>query len=220
MCGRYILFGPLAAWAQLVGATLAPEFAPRCNIAPTQDVLVVRRLPGDAAAGFHLLRWGLIPSWSKDAKIGAKLINARGETVAEKPAFRAAFKHRRCLLPASGFYEWKAEAGRKRPFEFRMADRAPFAMAGLWESWTGAGGEPVETCTIVTTAANELLAPFHDRMPVILDPPACKQWLATENGDAAGLLSLLRPYPAEKMAFVPANDRLNNSRYDGNDCLA
>jgi putative SOS response-associated peptidase YedK len=218
MCGRYILFGPLAAWAQLVGATAPPEFAPRCNIAPTQQVLAVRRAPGDEAAHFALLRWGLIPSWAKDPKIGSRLINARAETIGDKPSFRAAFKHRRCLLPADGFYEWKTVDGRKHPYEFGLVDRTPFALAGLWESWTDAGGGTVETCTIITTAANELLAPFHDRMPVIFDPPACKQWLAAEPGDSGALRSLLRPYAAEKMAAAPASDRLNSSRYEGNDC--
>src|ERR1700676_4923775 len=173
MCGRFFILaspGELADLFQLAGV---PDLAPRYNIAPTQPVAVVRA--ADQARELVRLRWGLIPSWSKDAKMAQ--INARSEPAAGKPMFRTAFRKRRCLIPASGFYEWKATGGKKKqPFCIRLADDKPFAFAGLWDRWEGPDG-PVESCCILTTDANELVRPIHDRMPVILDPRYFDQWL-------------------------------------------
>ena len=142
---------------------------PRFNIAPTQSVAVVRQSGGKETRQLCLLRWGLIPAWAKDPSIGARLINARAETVAEKPAFRSAFKSRRCLIPADGYYEWKKTGSRKQPYYLRLQDERPFALAGLWDRWNGGGKDaPLETCTIITTEANEITCPIHDRMPAIL----------------------------------------------------
>jgi len=219
MCGRFTLTVPLFSWADLMGAEPPPEFEPRCNVAPMQKILTLRRRPGEAAARFEFVKWGLIPSWAKDAKLAARLINARGETVAEKPMFRSAFKHRRCAIPADGFYEWKLEGKRKIPHHFKMRDGAPFALAGLWETWNDPKGQTVETCTIVTTISNDILKPFHERMPVILDPSECRIWLDPEIDDPAILLPLLRPYPAEKMTEHLVSDRLNDPRHEGDDCM-
>ncbi len=201
-----------------------PNLEPRHNIAPTQPVACIRA--DDAGwRQLDLLRWGLIPSWSKDAGIGAKLINARAETVAEKPSFREAFAKRRCLVAADGFYEWRPEDGRKQPFRIGMKGGLPFAFAGLWERWTaplaGAGiaaGDTVESVTILTTTANAKLQPIHARMPVILPQEAYAPWLDAAN-DRDGLLRLLAPYPAEPMAFYRVGPAVNNVRNDGPDCI-
>ena len=214
MCGR---FTNMLTWEELVLlARLAtmPEttfvWQPRYNVAPTQAMPVVRMVDGKRELA--LLRWGLIPSWAKDPKIGNSLINARGETVHEKPAFRSAFKARRCLVPADGFYEWrKLPGGGKQPYRITMADGSPFAFAGLWERWDK-GEEPLETFTIITTSANELVAPIHDRMPVILDPADYDAWL--ESPDTAIPIALIQPYPAKRMSAYPVSTRVNSPRND------
>lgn len=214
MCGR---FTNLLTWAELVALyglsavrTMPPEWRPRYNAAPTQRLPVVRR---GAAGGreLALLRWGLVPSWAKDPAIGNKLINARAETVAEKPSFRAAFKARRCLVPVDGFYEWKRAGGAKQPYRITMADGSPFALAGLWERWTKEP-EPLETFTIITTTANSLMAAIHDRMPVIIDPADYDAWL--ESPDTTIPTALLQPYPANRMSAYPVSSRVNSPRYD------
>jgi putative SOS response-associated peptidase YedK len=185
-----------------------PNLEPRANIAPTQDVAAVR-LGEDGARHFVTLRWGLIPSWAKDATIASKMINARGETVAEKPAFRSAFRARRCLIPADGFYEWKTEDGAKQPYRIVRADRTPFAFAGLWERWDKASdGVPVETSTIITTDANETLQAIHHRMPVILDAADFAAWLdpAVRPADLQGLL---RPFPSQDLIAYRVSRRVN-----------
>jgi putative SOS response-associated peptidase YedK len=162
----------------------------------------------------------LIPSRTTDPAIGNKLINARAETVAEKPAFRAAFKARRCLIPTGGFFEWRATGAKhKQPFHIRMRDGCPFALAGLWERWHGADGEPVETCAILTPEANALVRPVHDRMPVILAPGDYGTWLNPKTPPEV-LHALLRPYPAEAMKAVPVRSYVNNSKNEGPQCLA
>ena len=181
--------------AELFELSEVPELSPRYNIAPTQDVAAVRA--ADSGRELVALHWGLIPSWAKERSIGARMINGRSETVAEKPSFRSALKSRRCLIVADGFYEWQKLGARKQPFFIALADRRPFAFAGLWERWAGEGGEPVESCTILTTTANEAIAPIHDRMPVILDREHHGVWLDRGVTDAAALLPLLRPQPAE-----------------------
>ena len=178
MCGRFLLHAPVEVLQRAFGFAERPNLQPRYNIAPTQTVAIVRRKDDGGGRELALVRWGLIPSWAKDASIGGRLINARAETVAEKPAFRGAFRRRRALVPADGFYEWRKREGDrpKQPLLIRRRDGQPFALAGLWEHWRGPEGE-VQTCTIVTTAANVVLAPIHDRMPVILDPASYDRWL-------------------------------------------
>jgi putative SOS response-associated peptidase YedK len=225
MCGRYSLTTPIQELRRLLESVGAlPNWPARYNIAPTQPVPVVRLVAPRKERELAQLRWGLIPSWAKDASIAAKLINARGETVAEKPAFRDAFRARRCLVPADGFYEWQAGPGGKRPFRIGLkggsSDAMPlFAFAGLWERWDKApDGMPVETCTIVTTEANDLLRPIHGRMPVILEPWDYAAWLdpATPLRDAQ---ALLKPYPADAMTVYPVSARVNSVRYDDVACL-
>jgi putative SOS response-associated peptidase YedK len=221
MCGRFLLFSSRDELAQLLDLDPAdlPTLFPRYNVAPTQGIPAAR-LADDGRRTVAELRWGLIPSWAKDAKIGYSLINARAETVAEKPAFRGSFKARRCLIPASGFYEWAATRSRqKQPYHFRLRDGRPFAFAGLWERWAGRDGEPIESCSIITTEANAVVRPVHERMPVILSPEGFAAWLDAHT-PAADLLALLRPYPEGEMAAAPANPYVNSPRNQGPKCLA
>jgi putative SOS response-associated peptidase YedK len=162
-----------------------------------------------------MLKWGLVPSWAKDISIGAKLINARSETVTEKPSFREAFKQRRCIIPADGFYEWQRTEGRKQPFFFQMRDERPFGFAGLWERWQGATGQVIESCTILTTEANEVLRPVHDRMPVILHSDDYELWLDEDVRKREFLNDLLRPYPAKEMVSHPVSTAINSPGNQG-----
>ena len=216
MCGRFTMATPGAVIAEVFGLNTVPELAPRYNIAPTQDVAAVR----NEAAGRTcvLLRWGLIPGWAGDAAIGNRLINARAETLAEKPAFRAALRSRRCLVLADGFYEWQRLGGRKQPHLVRFRDGRPFAFAGLWESWHGEGEQAVESCTIVTTAANAVVAPIHDRMPVILDEAGITAWLDAGIREPAALTGLLAPSPADAMEAFPVGTLVNNPANDVPQC--
>jgi len=220
MCGRLILSltpNELKLFFDLF--EVPDELTPRYNIAPTQRVLMVTAENLRAA---RWARWGLIPSWAKDPKIGARMINARSETVAEKPAFRAAFRRRRCLVLANGFYELKKSKGKKTPMFIRRADREPFAFAGLWESWRPRAPESADipqpeqitSCTIITTEPNELLAPIHNRMPVILPKPAHDLWLAEEPPSKASLLELLEPAPAEELEAYAVSTLVNNVAND------
>ena len=169
---------------------------------------------------FKLFRWGLIPSWAKDISIGAKLINARAETLQEKPSFRESFKRRRCLIVADGFYEWKKQAGKKQPFYFRLENTEPFAFAGLWDRWHSPDGDVLETCTIITTEANQLAATVHDRMPVILSPDSYDRWLDPKHQTSANLESLLRPYPTTEMTAYLVSPSVNSPTHDQPDCVA
>ena len=217
MCGRFALFASGEELRERYPFVDPSLFEPRYNIAPTQAVAAVR----STATGQELvrLRWGLIPSWAADPAIGKKLLNARAETVAEKPSFRSAIKRRRCLIPASGFYEWqKTGARRKQPYFIRPRDGGLFAFAGLWEEWHDPRGEVVETCTILTTEANDLMRPLHDRMPVILDPTSDARWLDA-GADAASLHALLVPYHSEKMEAFPVNPWVSNPKHEGPRCL-
>jgi putative SOS response-associated peptidase YedK len=222
MCGRFTLRTPLTVLAQQFLFDLGPLSAevrvtPRYNIAPTQTVAAVRQQTAGSKRELTLLHWGLVPSWAKDTKIASSLINARSETLAEKPAFRTALARRRCLILADGFYEWKKEGKQKLPFYFQLQGERPFAFAGLWERWCGAdksAAEPLESCTIVTTTANELCSPFHDRMPVILEPADYDLWLDPSVNDSQRLLGLLAPFPAAEMQTRPVNPRVNNVRND------
>jgi putative SOS response-associated peptidase YedK len=208
MCGRYTLRSKLNVLLRQFGAETNIQQLPlRYNIAPTQDVPVIRQ--ADAGRELVTMRWGLIPSWSKDPKKGPLLINARADTVAEKPSFRSAFKKRRCLIPADGFYEWKADGRKKQPYLFEVDGGEPFAFAGLWEQW-----KEIESCVIITTDANELSAQFHDRMPVILAPNDYAEWFDSEEPG-----KLLTPYPAEEMTATAVNPIVNNARNDVPECV-
>jgi putative SOS response-associated peptidase YedK len=195
---------------------------PRFNIAPTQAVAAVRRVPesSEPARQLVLLRWGLVPSWAKDPKIGNSLINARAESVAAKPAFRTAFRRRRCLVVADGFYEWQRTGTKKQPYFIRLADDRPFAFAGLWEFWEGPDHSALESCTLITTSANELMAPIHDRMPVILSPDDYDRWLDPAIQKPDQLQPLLRPYPSGEMLAYPVSTHVNNPRNEDAECIA
>ncbi|MBI3149049.1 MAG: SOS response-associated peptidase [Betaproteobacteria bacterium] len=215
MCGRYELHSHPQVIALLVGLGTVPELLPRYNIAPTQVGLIVRAgEPGGREA--VLAHWGLIPFWAKERDLATRMINARAETLAEKPAFRQALKKRRCLVPADGFYEWQGAPGNKQPWHIGMADDAPFAMAGLWERWRDPEGALLDSYTIITTAANEMVKRLHDRMPAILPPANFAAWLDPAN-DAAG--SLLTPFPAEEMRAYPVSPRVNKVKNDDAACV-
>lgn len=212
MCGRYTNSTPPDVFAQLFHATLgAIVLPPRYNIAPSDKVLACR-VSADTRE-LVLLQWGLIPAWAKDPKTGYKMINARAETVAEKPAFRTAFKRRRCLIAADGFYEWKPAVPKKQPYYIRLKDGAPFAFAGLWEHWAH-DGQTIESCTLIVTDANELMAPLHERMPVILAPESYDLWLDPTVQDPARLQPLLRPYSAKAMEAYPVSTQVNSPKND------
>jgi putative SOS response-associated peptidase YedK len=218
MCGRFSLWLELT---DLVKAfpdfTFPEEMQSRYNIAPTQPVAVVT---DNKTKNVEFFRWGLIPSWAKDPSIGSRMINARSETITEKPSFRAAFRRRRCLILADGFYEWKKIPGqpRKVPMYLKMADDQPFAFAGLWEFWQP-DSTPVLSCTILTTKPNTLVAPIHNRMPVILPRESYDFWLSADETEKRALLACLIPYPAEEMLAYPVSPFVNNPANDSPECI-
>jgi len=218
MCGRYTLSSPADLIAQTFGLDQVPELAPRYNIAPTQPVAAVR-LDSAGRRRLDFLRWGLVPGWAQDPSIGNRMINARAETVHVKPAFRTALRHRRCLILSDGFYEWRKTSEGKQPMHICMRDHHPFAFAGLWEHWQTPQGEALESCTIITTAANALLAPIHDRMPVILPPQHHDRWLDPAAPSVDPLRALLVPYAGEDMTAWPVDSRVNNPRNDSPHCM-
>ncbi len=215
MCGRFALTAPASTIAEIFQADVLPDVLPRYNIAPGTQILGVVQ-EGDRRVGREF-RWGLVPFWAKDPKIGYRTINARSETAAKKPAFRAAFRKRRLLIPATGFYEWKREGPkRKIPHLVGMRDGRLFAMAGLWERWTDpASGEALLSCTILTTGPNELVAEIHDRMPAILPPDRWALWLDPAVTDPERVQELLVPYPAREMAARPVSSRVNHVKNQG-----
>ena len=217
MCGRFNLITNGDALVDFFQLEQGLELTPRYNIAPSQTVPVVR----NEGSGRHLAlhRWGLVPAWAKDPKTGYRMINARAETVAEKPAFRTAFRRRRCLIPATGFYEWKAVQGGKQPYHIRISEGRLFAFAGLWERWTNPEGGILESCTIIVTSANEAVSPIHDRMPVIPDPADYVLWLDPDVDDPVELLPLLRPCPAHWLESYPVTKAMGNPGYDGPECI-
>jgi putative SOS response-associated peptidase YedK len=219
MCGRYSLKTPVEHLSEKFQFPEVNPLKPRYNIAPSQVVAVVRLLPDDRERKLAMLRWGLIPAWAKEPAKARQPINAKSETVAELPTFRVAFRKRRCLIPADGFYEWKQEGGRKQPVYICMKDREPFAFAGLWERWEKPDQEPIDSCVLLTTEPNEQLAQVHNRMPVILDPKDYDLWLDPDVQQPDKLLSLLRPYLSEPMTYFPVNLRVNNPRHDDPLCL-
>ena len=219
MCGRYFLTAPGDLLAKTLELAVEPALAPRWNIAPTQEVAIVRT---SEAGGRELVpaRWGLIPHWAKEAAIGNKLINARGETLAEKPSFRDSFRKRRCLIPASGYYEWQKVAQGKQPWAFGPEGGGLFALAGLWSHWRDReSGAEVESCAIVTTSPNALAATVHDRMPVILEEPARTLWLDPTPRPDAELSALLGPCPTGLMAAWPVSTWVNSPAHDDPRCL-
>ena len=209
MCGRFSQSKSAETIAQVFQVNNVPPLTPRYNIAPTQQIQTILQNAEQSQREFQMLHWGLIPSWAKDPKMGARMINARAETVAEKPSFRAAFKQRRCLILADGFYEWQQQEKKKQPFYFRMNDEHPFAFAGLWEHWKSGDGEVINSCTILTTEPNDLMRPVHNRMPVIIDPKDYDLWLDTEVKTPELLQPLLHPYSAEEMTAYPVSTKVN-----------
>jgi putative SOS response-associated peptidase YedK len=219
MCGRFSLGAAADTLAAQFDLADRPEWAPRYNLAPTQDTLTVLRLSPEGRRECRRMRWGLIPSWAKDPAIGNRLINARAETVALKPAFRQAIRERRCLIVADAFYEWEAQGRRKQPWCIRRKDGAPFAFAGLWDRWHDPQGREVESCTIITTTANALIRPFHHRMPVILPPENYDPWLDVTATDPDRILALLQPVAAEEFTAYPVSPLVNNPANDSPRCI-
>jgi len=219
MCGRFTLFESDKILSKEFGVSGFPPRSPHYNIAPSQPVAAVRVAPAGTGRELALLRWGLIPSWSKDPAIGNRLINARAETAREKPSFRNAFRRHRCLIPTNGFYEWQRRERGKQPYFVRMRDERPFAFAGLWDRWESPDKGVIETCTILTTAANAVLAPIHDRMPVILPPAEYTRWLDPSLLNTDSLAPLLVPFPPEEMLAFPVSPRVNTPAVDDEKCI-
>jgi len=211
MCGRYVITSTADAIRALFGYDEHPNFPPRYNVAPTQPVPIVRVVDGKRS--FALVRWGFVPAWVKDPRTFSLLVNARGESVLDKPAFRNAMRRRRCLVPADGFYEWRSGAP-KRPYFVRSKSGGPIAFAGLWETWSGPNGEEVETAAIVTTRANRTLATIHDRMPVILAPEAFNVWLDCRAVDATTAAALIAPAPESLLACYEVSPAVNSVASD------
>ena len=217
MCGRFTLTYNISEVAKAFNVPVPPSLqtTPRYNIAPTQNVVAI--LPNQT---LDVLRWGLVPSWAKDESIGSKMINARAETLAEKPSFKRLLNSKRCLVVADGFYEWKKEAGGKTPMYITLKDKGLFAFASLWDSWRSPDGEQIRTCTLITTEPNDLVASIHNRMPVILSSEAQKEWLDPSLHDEHVLLPLLVPYPAEQMSARAVSRLVNNPQYDSAELIA
>ena len=220
MCGRFTLFvDPKDLMEAFPGFEAPLEWTPRYNIAPSQPVAVI---PNDGQNKIEFFQWGLIPSWAKDPKIGNRMINARAETLAEKPSFRAAYRRRRCLVLADGFYEWRKEPGRraKTPMYIRLRSGQPFAFAGLWETWRSPGDRTIFSCNIITTEPNPLVAEIHNRMPVILEPQAYDLWLDPAEQSPERLGVWLKPYPASEMTAYAVSTLVNNPANDSPGCIA
>jgi putative SOS response-associated peptidase YedK len=225
MCGRFTLRSSPQIIAEQFGLLESPDLVARFNIAPTQAVPAVRQAATATVAGqppreLVMLRWGLVPAWAKDPSIGGRMINARAESAAEKPAFRAALRGRRCLIVADGFFEWSGTGRRKQAWLFQRRDGRPFGFAGLWDRWEPSGQPPLETCTILTTEANDLVRPVHDRMPVIIVPEGYARWLEPVERTAEELAELLRPAARELLEAVPVSPHVNSPTNEGPRCIA
>ena len=218
MCGRYTLSAPPQELMTLFALTELPTLTPRYNIAPTQQIPIIRRisLQGGHQNELHLIRWGLIPGWSQSGGEGKPLINARSETIEEKPSFKEGYQKRRCLLPASGFYEWERLGSQKQPYYVGLRKWRTFAMAGIWEQWKSPTGEIIQSSCILTTEANSVLKPFHHRMPVILSPEDYATWL---GGNPSAFPALLKPFPAAQMQAVAVSTYVNSTRNDDPSCI-
>ena len=217
MCGRFAFAIPSEVLAEIFSVLVPPVLECRYNIAPTQQVLILRE--GAEGRSLSKARWGLVPHWAKDISIGSKMINARTETVHEKPAFRHAIKTRRCIVPASGFFEWVAKPNGKFPYYITLKDGSPLPLAGIWESWKSSDGNLLESCSILTTIANDLMAPIHDRMPVILRPEEFNLWLDRTVTDPVKFQRLFTPYPATLMTSWPVSRLVNSPANDSSDCI-
>lgn len=220
MCGRFTLLIPGEELAEHFGLASTPEMIPRYNIAPTQPVAIVRHNMDRNRRELVHVHWGLIPFWAKDPSIGSRMINARSETVAEKPAFRAAYKYRRCIVPASGFYEWQKQNGHKQPHYIHDPEGAPLALAGLWEHWQSADGSELESCTILTTKPNQMMRALHNRMPVILEPADYEIWLQSDGTNQDELQHLLRAADEERLQAYPVSTFVNRPQNDDPQCVA
>lgn len=220
MCGRFRLGKGREALKKHFGADTDPDWDPRYNLAPTQDIATVRQDPNQPQRHLSLMRWGLIPYWAKDTSIGPRMINARSESAADLPAFRDALRSRRCLIAADGFYEWKKLGKEKQPYCFALQDDGIFAFAGLWDRWKSPQGRVIETCSILTTSANELVRDIHDRMPVILPTDVYDLWLDPGFTRHEGIVDLLKPLPAGAMKKFPVSTRLNDVKNEDAECAA
>lgn len=218
MCGRFALPYPSKTVGEHFSLLEERPFAARYNIAPSQPIAVVRSKKNAPGRQLEMMRWGLIPHWAKDEKLGYKMINARAETVAEKPAFRSAFRQRRCLIAAGGFYEWKREGKSRQPFYLTMKDNIIFAFAGIWERWHSPAGETVDSCAIITTEANSAVRPIHDRMPVIIGPADYNRWLDPAL-DGNLLQQLLKPCSPTALLIYPVSNMVNNPRNVSSGCI-
>jgi putative SOS response-associated peptidase YedK len=219
MCGRFTLtIDPEHLQEAFPWAVIPNDLSPRYNIAPSQPVAVI---PNTGDNSVSMYKWGLIPSWSKDPAIGERMINARAESLADKPSFRNAYRRRRCLILADGFYEWKQiqSSKSKQPVLIRLQNNQPFAFAGLWEEWTSPDGSKIKSCTIITTQPNSLVGAIHNRMPVILPPVKYKQWISPEDQPSSQLNDLLIPYPSDEMIAYPVSKMVNNPQYDSSDLI-
>jgi putative SOS response-associated peptidase YedK len=219
MCGRFSLGASATTLVRQFDLADLPSWTPRYNITPTQEVLAVLKPTDRVKRQARLLRWGLIPLWAEGPSVGSRMINARAETVATKPAFRRAFRERCCLIFADGFYEWQRRERRKQPYYIRLRDGRPFAFAGLWERWAPQDGHRLDSCTIITTVSNTLIQPLRVRMPVILAPEDYDLWLDPTVQDMDRLQPLLRPYPSEEMVAYPVSAKVNNPANDTPDCI-
>lgn len=223
MCGRFTLRTPTPVLMELFRLSLIPDAVPRYNIAPTQEIVTIR-VTGERGSREGLrMRWGLVPSWAKDPSISARMINARAESLAEKPSFRVAFRRRRCVVPADGYFEWRSIGKAKQPYLIQRSDGKPFLMAGLWESWSGAAGaklqDPLLSCTIVTTAATGMPATVHDRMPVILNDECATRWLDLALDDPTEIKPILDQATTDGLEIVAVNPCVNNARHDHPQCV-
>ncbi|MBX5481592.1 MAG: SOS response-associated peptidase [Myxococcaceae bacterium] len=219
MCGRFTLKTSPKALQEELGILVPSELAPRFNIAPSQRIAVVTNTAANTGERkVELFKWGLIPSWAKDPKIGNRMINARAETLVEKPSYRTALKKRRCVILADGFYEWRAEGKKKLPLHIRLKSQKPFAMAGLWEIWKDPNGELVPSCTIITTGANDFMSRIHDRMPVIIPKDRLNEWLAPDPKEVQDLLPLLQPWAGDDLEAYPVSPLVNSPSNEGPEC--
>ena len=218
MCGRFAFFGNNKASLESLGAVSDPPLIESYNIAPTQDVIAIRTWPETGQLEYGMLRWGLLPFWSKTNKTKFPMINARADGIEKKPSFRGPFKYRRSIIPASGFYEWQTRAGSKQPYFIRPKDGGVFLLAGIWDHWQGESGQEIESCAIITTTPNNMMAKIHDRMPVILKQSDQADWLDPGAGQS-DLLTMLQPYPANKMEAYPVSSLVNSTRNNGVKCI-
>ncbi len=219
MCGRFALISAEEILKRLFALDEVIPLEPRYNIAPTQEIPAVRYVPEIEKNDLSRVRWGLIPFWAKDPSIGARMINARGENLFEKPAFRSAVRRKRCLIPASGFYEWRKQNGKKQPYFVRLKEEECFAFAGLWDRWESEEGAIIDSCTIITMEANEKIKPFHDRMPLILPQEDYEKWLDPKNEYKRDIQAMIRPYASEAMVVYPVSPLVNKPQNDGPACI-